>query len=171
MAVVREMKAGSVSITNRAWDSLSALPIGPLALQLGNVLRRTAEGSWPVLVQWAGLALVAMAAVAWLARKRSWVKGPRRSVSPQEQAVTQLYRKMVEQFSRQGLSKSDATPPLEFLSMIGQTWKAAEKEAGTITELYCRTRFGHTSPTEEELQQAQDSLRHLLALKRTALLP
>ncbi len=171
MAVVRQMKAGSVSITNRAWDSLSALSIGPLAVQLGNALRRTAEESWRVLVQWAGLALLAVAAVAWLAMKQPWMFGPRQSLSPQEQAITQLYRKMVEQFSRQGLSKSDATPPLEFLSMIGQTWKTAEKEAATITELYCRARFGHIPPTDEELQQAQDSLRQLLALKRTALLP
>jgi hypothetical protein len=167
MAVVREVKAGSVSMTNRIWETLRAVPFAPLALQFASTIRRIVDESGLAWLQWAGVALLTMASTTWLVMKQPWVKRRRSGLPPQEQAITQLYRNMVSQFSRHGLLKRDGTPPLEFLSMIRETWKPAEEEATTITQLYCRVRFGHATLTEAELQQARDSLRRLLALKRT----
>jgi protein-glutamine gamma-glutamyltransferase len=167
IAVVREVKANSASMSHRIWESLSAVPFAPLAVQFANAIRRIADENGRAWFQWAGFGLLTAAAMIWLVMKQPWVKRPRSRLSPQEQPITQLYRNMVDQFSRQGLLKPDATPPLEFLSMIGETWKLAEREATTITQLYCRARFGHAPLTEVELQQARDSLRRLLVLKCT----
>jgi transglutaminase-like putative cysteine protease len=169
MAVVREVKASSVSMTARVWESLSAIAFVSLAVPFSNAIRWIAEESGRTSIQWAGIGLILASAMIWLVIKRPWVKRPGRSLSAQEQPITQLYRSMVHLFSRHGLLKPDTTPPLEFLSMIREAWKPAEKEATTITHLYCRARFGHASLTEAELQQARDSLRRLLALTRMPL--
>lgn len=166
MAVVREVKAGSASAGNKVWDSVRNL-FYPLAARIENAVRQAAEGNVRLLTELVGLALMMTAVIAWLARRPAWRTGRLKANPRQQQAIAQLYKKMVDQLSVRGLSKPEGTTPLEFLSIIRERQKPVEPAAAIITALYCRARFGHTPPTEDELRRAQDSLRQMITLKQT----
>jgi protein-glutamine gamma-glutamyltransferase len=165
IAMVREVTANSTAVKNKAWDSLNTF-WSPLATGLENALRYAAEGNLRLLSAYTGLMLLGITALAWFTRIRLWTKSWLIAPPPQ-QAMTQLYRKMLRYLSRRGFPKPAAIPPLEFLAIVRERWKAADTAVTIITGLYCRARFGHTPPTEEELHLAEDSLRQLKALERT----
>lgn len=166
LAVVRELKAGSASVRNRAWDSLTTL-LNPLATSLGKVVQYVAEGNVRLLGEFLGLVLVGLSAIIWLVWKRPWAtEFWSKTVPREEQVITHLYKKMLHHLARKGISKPTATPPLAFLHVIHKEWSSASSAATTITELYCRVRFGRTPLTEEELLLAQHSLRQLMVLER-----
>lgn len=161
MAVVREVKVSSASAGNRIWDSVHR-SLYSVAARMENAARQAVEGNVRLLTELAGLSLVMTALMAWWAQRQARSKGPLKAHPRRQQAIVQLYQKMVEQFSKQGLSKPDGSTPFEFLSVIRERRRGAEHAAEAITVLYCRARFGQTPPTEDELRLAQDSLRHLM---------
>lgn len=166
IAVVRELKAGGAAVRTKAWDSVSAF-LPPLATSLGKVTRYIAEGNLRPMVEFAGLALAGLGAIVWLAWKRPWASAVRgQAASVKDRAMALLYEKMLRHLARNGMPKHAATPPLEFLRLIQKEWAEAGSAVATITELYCRARFGHSPLTREELSLAQDNLRRLLALER-----
>lgn len=166
IAVVRELKAGGESARTKAWDSISAF-LAPLATGLGKITRSITEGNPRPLVEFAGLALAGLGAIVWLTRKRPWTSAVHGQVaSVKDRAMVLLYEKMLWYLARNGMPKRAATPPLEFLRLIQQEWAEAGSAVATITELYCRSRFGHILLTKEELSLAQKNLRQLLALER-----
>lgn len=166
LAVVRELKAGSASVRNRAWDSLATM-LNPLATTLGRITQYVAEGNLRLLGEFLGLTLIGLSALTWLVWKRPWTRGFRsKGATPEEQAITHLYKRMIHHLARKGISKPTATPPLEFTRIIRAQWHDASSAVAAITELYCRVRFGHTPLTKEELLLAQDNLHQLMVLDR-----
>ncbi|TKS61851.1 MAG: hypothetical protein EWM72_00254 [Nitrospira sp.] len=166
LAVVRELKAGSASVRNRAWDSLATI-LNPLAAILGRATQYIAEGNAGLLGKFLGLALMGLSVFIWLAWKRPWTRGfQSKRATRDEQPITHLYIRMIRHLARRGISKPTAAPPLEFIRIIQEQWNDASSAVATITELYCRARFGHTPLTKEELHLAQDNLRQLMVLDR-----
>jgi protein-glutamine gamma-glutamyltransferase len=166
MAVVREVKAGSVLASTKAWDSMRNV-FYPLAARIEKAVRQAGEGNLRLFAVLVGLVLMLTAVIAWWAGRPAWRKERLKASPRQPHAIVQVYKTMLEQLSVRGLSKPDGTTPLEFLSIIRERRKAAEPAAATITVLYCRARFGQTPPTEDELRLAKASLRQLMALEQT----
>jgi hypothetical protein len=166
LAVVQELKAGSASVRNRAWDSLTTM-LNPLATTLGRVAHYVTEGNLRLLGEFLGLTLIGLSALVWLAWKRPWTRGFRSNrATREEQAITHLYKRMIHHLARRGISKPTAMPPLAFIRIVHKQWSDASSAVATITELYCRARFGHTPLTKEELRFAQDNLRQLKVIDR-----
>lgn len=166
LAVVREIKSGSTSARNRAWDSLSALVTSMTALfgKSGEYLSRSAL----LFVVLLGLAVIGLGAILWVRFARPWertlfLKADRQA----EPAISQLYRQMIRHLEKRGIARPAAMAPLELIRITQEQWKDASSAVGTITALYCRGRFGQMPLTGEEFRSAQDSLRHLMALERT----
>ena len=166
LAVVRELKVSTASVRNHAWDSLTTF-LNPLATSLGRVTRYLAEGNVRLLGAFLGLTLIGVGAIVWLAWKRPWKKIFRSRVEArEEQAITHLYKKMIHYLEQRGIAKPTATPPLEFIRIIHTEWHGASSAVATITNLYCRARFGHAPLTKEELLLAKDNFRQLMQLDR-----
>lgn len=166
LSVVRELKAGSAFVRNRAWDSLNTV-LGPLATGLGRVAQYLAEGNLRLVGEFLGLTLIGTIVLIWLAWKRPWTRGSRTPrTSREEQPIVHLYKRMIHHLARKGMPKPTGTPPLEFSRLIGARWVDAGSPVAVITELYCRARFGHATLTKDELLLARDHLRHLMVLDR-----
>jgi hypothetical protein len=101
--------------------------------------------------------------------KRPW-PGAWRTNPPSAagQRITHLYQAMIAHLARRGLFKKPATTPLEFLRTIQKEWSPAGTAVATVTEYYCRARFGRTRLTPTELDQAEASLREVTRLERRA---
>ncbi|HSA63010.1 MAG TPA: DUF3488 and transglutaminase-like domain-containing protein [Nitrospiraceae bacterium] len=166
LAVVRELKAGSASVRNRAWDSLNTL-LSPLATTLGKISQFIAEGNLRLLGEFLGLTLLGVGVLIWLALKRPW-RGRLQSTraAREEQPIVYLYKRMLLHLAGRGIAKPTATPPLEFSRLVHAQWNDASPAVAIITELYCRARFGDTTLTQVELLLAQDNLRRLMILNR-----
>ena len=166
LAVVRELKVSTASVQSRAWDSLSTY-LNPVATSFGQATRYLAEGNLRLLGAFFGLTLIGLGTIIWLAWKRPWTRGSHSKMEArEEQAITHLYKKMIHHLEQRGIAKPIATPPLEFIRIIHAEWNSASSTVATITDLYCRARFGHAPLTKEELLLAKDNLRQLMLLDR-----
>lgn len=164
LAVVRELKAGSTSVRNLAWDSLSTV-ISPLLSMLERMAHNVSSGNLLLLGEFLGLILIGLSALTWLVWKRPWTKrDSTRRATRDEQVITRLYQRMLNHLARKGISKPVAMPPLEFLRFSRMRWSEAGALVATITELYCRARFGRMGLTQDELHSAQDCFRRLIVL-------
>ncbi len=134
---------------------------------LGGMTEYAFTGTILSLVEVLGPALIGLALLLWLGIKRPWAKGMLGKKSTlDEQIIVQLYRRMISHLARKGVSKLTAMPPLEFVRLTQERWSDAASAVASITELYCRARFGHIPPTREELSLAEDHLRDLMALDK-----
>lgn len=166
LAVVRELKAGGTSARNKALDSMSAL-FSPFMAMLGGITEYASQGTIQPLVQVLGPALIVLAVLLWLGIKRPWFKRMVCKKTPRdEQLIVQLYGRMIRHLARKGISKPAATPPFEFVRLTRERWRDAGSAVASVTELYCRARFGRIPPTSEDLRRAEDNLRHLMALEK-----
>ena len=165
MAVVREVTTGGTSAGNRAWHSLSGV-ISLISASLSKFTQSLWDGQGLSVVQILGLALVGFGIMGWRILKRPWRAGFHPTSVRQEEAIISLYKKMVRHLAGAGISKPIATPPLQFLHTIHREWNEAKVPAATITELYCRARFGHGILTDSELRLAEHHLCHLMSLER-----
>ncbi|HEU5407155.1 MAG TPA: DUF3488 and transglutaminase-like domain-containing protein, partial [Nitrospira sp.] len=147
LAVVRELRAGGTSARNKALDSMSAL-FSPVMTMLSGITEYASQGTiWP-LVQVLGPALIGLAVLLWLRIKRPWAKGMAcKKTTRDEQLIVQLYGRMINHLARRGISKLTAMPPLEFVRLTQERWRDAGSAVASITNLYCRTRFGQISLT------------------------
>ena len=165
LAVVRELKSGSTSASNRAWDSLSALVTSTMA-----VFGKNAEAlskSALLFVVLLGLAVIGLGALLWVRYARPWERALFLKADRQEEpAISHLYRQMIRHLDKRGIVRPAAMAPLELIRLTQEQWQDAGSAVGTITALYCRGRFGQMPLTREEFRSAQDSLRHLMALHR-----
>ncbi len=167
LAVVRELKAESTSARNKALDSMSAL-FGSFAAMLSGMTEYGLQGTIRSLAAVLGPALIGLGVLLWLGIRRPWVKGTdsKKKMMGDEQLITQLYGRMISHLARKGISKPAATPPLEFVCITRDRWHDASSAVASITEIYCRARFGRIYPTREELSLAEDHLRCLMALDK-----
>lgn len=165
LAVVRGLKAGGAAVRSQVWGSLTAFfesfAEKETTFLFGRNGRVGGMGLIAVLVLPLGL-------FVWLARYR--LLGRLVGVSTlnrQESPITRLYKAMLDHLARNGISKPPTTAPIEFLNVVHEQWAGAGSLVTTITELYCRGRFGPTGMTEEDLLLAQQALRQLLLLHRS----
>ena len=166
LAAVRELKAESASARNKALDSMSAL-FSPFMAMLGKMTDYVFKGTIRSLIEALGLVLIGAAVLLWLVIRRPWAKGTvSKKATRDEQVIMQLYGRMIRHLADKGISKLTAMPPLEFVRFTQERWSVASSAVATITELYCRARFGQIPPTSEELSLAEDHLRDLMALDK-----
>jgi uncharacterized membrane protein len=164
LAVVRDLQTGGASVRLRTLDSLAAF-VRPLTAAFERGIDYMTTGDLTRVGKLVALLLAGCGAAAWFVWARPW-NWPRRGTgaAADEQAIVQLYRRMLRQLERRGIRKPAAMPPLQFIRIIQVQWSTAGTAVASITELYCRARFGRASLTNEELRRAQDQLRHLSAL-------
>jgi transglutaminase-like putative cysteine protease len=166
LAVVRELKAGGASVRNRAVDSLATI-LTPVTLMVERAAQYVSRGNLRQLGGFLGLILMGIGALIWLAWKRPWSMRFSAKREPRdEQMMTRLYERMLRHLARRGISKPRAMPPLQFIRFIQAQWSEAGSAVATITELYCRARFGQIHLTHEQLQSAEDRFRQLIAMDR-----
>ena len=164
VAVVRGLKEGSDAVRHHAWSSLSSLlaPIGDL---LGTMIQSAREGNLRLALEFLGLVVVGFGAMIGLIRVWPWgQKGLSKSASRDRALMAHIYEGAIKQVARYGIAKSPATTPLEFLQSVKEQWAQAGESMATVTDLYCRGRFGQVALTKEELDRAQQSLRQLTRL-------
>lgn len=164
LAVVRGLKEGTTVVRERAWSSLSSLlaPAGDFA---GKLLSRVVEGNARLMVGFLSFVALGLGLVLWLAQRKPWNRWRYSGTSHGEHAViTQIYRNVLKQIARYGIVKAEHTTPREFLLVVGNQWAAAGEAVSTITELYCRGRFGKAILTRQEIDLAYQSLRQLTSL-------
>lgn len=165
LAVVRELKAGGTSARHKAFDSVGAL-FSPFLAMFGGMTEYASKGTMQFAVELFGILLIGLA-VLWLGIKRPWVRGMvSRKTTRDEQVIVQLYGRMVKHLAGEGIAKPTSTGPLEFVRIAQAKWSDSNSAVASITELYCRTRFGQIPLTQEELTLAEDHLRRLMALDK-----
>ncbi len=166
LAVVRELEAGSTSARNKALDSMSTL-FGRFLAMFGGMADYASKGTIQSLAEVLIPMLIGLAVLLWLGIRRPWAKGMiSKKTTLDEQVIMQLYGRMVRHLARKGIAKLTAMPPLEFVRLTQERWSNAGSAVASITELYCRARFGQIPPTREELSLAENHLRELMALDR-----
>ncbi|THJ22327.1 MAG: DUF3488 domain-containing protein [Nitrospira sp. CG24D] len=161
LAVVRGLKEGTTVVRDRAWSSLSSLlaPAGDFA---GKLLSRVGEGNVRLTLGFLSFIALGLGLVIWLVQRKPWNRWRYSSASHREHVViTQIYRNVLKQIARYGIVKTEHTTPREFLLVVGNQWEAAGESVSTITELYCRGRFGKAMLTQQEIDLAYQSLRQL----------
>lgn len=167
LAVVRELKAEGLSVQSKALDSVTALFGSFMAVLSRMVTHDMSQIRIGLLGEILGFVLITLALVFWLSWRRPWMAlNPWKKTYSNEQVIAQLYRRMRAYLDGQGLLRSVAIAPLELVEITRARWREAHSAVASITELYCRTRFGHLPLTPEDLKHAEGHLRRLLELPK-----
>lgn len=164
LAVVRGLKEGTAVVRERAWNSVASLlaPVGDIA---GKILSYVVEGNVRLLTGFLSSVALGVGLVVWLAQRKPWSRWRRSDPVVREQIVIgQIYRGVLKQIKRHGIVKPLNATPQEFLLLVRQQWAAAGEFVATITELYCRGRFGKIVLTQQEIDLAYHSLKQLTLL-------
>lgn len=160
LAVVRGLKEGTSTVREQAWSSLSSLWHG-LGDRIGHGLLSIREWNLRLAVEFLGLVAIGFGLLAGLYRYRPWQAQTAARIPADRTRVAHLYERAVRHATRHGLIKRPEATPLEFLHLVRNRWAEAGDAMATITELYCRCRYGQTSLTRTELEQARQCLAHL----------
>lgn len=164
LAVVQGLKEGTTVVRDRAWSSLSSL-VAPAGDFAGRVIRYIAEGNALLMTGFLSCVLLGVGLVIWLMQRKPW--NFRRYPDPVNRdhaIIAQIYHGVLKQIARQGIVKPRNATPREFLQLVHQRWAAAAESVSTITELYCRGRFGKANLSQHEIELAYHSLRQLTLL-------
>ena len=166
LAVVRDLQTGGASVSLWTLGSLAAF-VRPLTAAFETGINYMTSGDLTAVGKLVALLLAGCVAVAWLIW--TWLRNwPRRSrgAASDDQAIVHLYRLMLRQLERKGMCKPSTMPPLQFIRVIQEQWNTASTAVASITELYCRARFGRVPVTQEELHRARETLHRLRSLSR-----
>ncbi|MCS6286173.1 MAG: DUF3488 domain-containing protein [Nitrospira sp.] len=164
LAVVRGLKEGTAVVRDRAWNSLSLLlaPAGDFA---GKTLSYIVGGNVRLAAGFLSFVVLGVGLVIWLMQRKPWSRWRRSGPVIREHIVIgQIYRGVLKQIERHGIAKPRNATPQEFLLLVQQQWAAAAEFVATITELYCRGRFGKMILTQQEIDLAYHSLKQLTQL-------
>ena len=164
LAVVRGLKEGTTVVRDRAWSSVSSVfaPVGDLA---GQLLSRVAEGNVRLMVGFLSFVVLGLGLAIWLVQRKPWSRWRSSNTRHGHDAIiSQIYRNLLRQIARYGIVKAEHATPREFLLIVGNQWAAAAESVSTITDLYCRGRFGKAILTQQEIDLAYHSLRQLALL-------
>jgi hypothetical protein len=165
LAVVRGLKESTEAVRARAWNSLFSL-LSPIGDVLRNAMRYAGEGNLRLLLEFLGLVFLGLSIMVWLVLKRPWTSWMQiTKLSPEGKIITQVYQKMIHYVARRGMVKPASATPLEFLRVVQRDWASASVAVATVTELYCRGRFGEIPLSNEELELAYQCLRDVKALE------
>ncbi|MCA1958166.1 MAG: DUF3488 and transglutaminase-like domain-containing protein [Nitrospira sp.] len=168
LAIVQGVQVGSATIGQKVWDSTSKWFTLPTSWRerIVGLHDRSATG---ILVAGFIAILTGLCLLLWLVGEKQLRYGrpfSKGNIQDDRQAVTKLYEDMILGLSSKGVQKSASTGPLQFLDTIRTQWTGAFPLAATITELYCRGRFGRTRLTPDEYTIAQNTLCQLMSLTR-----
>lgn len=170
LAVVRELKAEGMSVRNKALDSMTALFGAFMTILSGVVTHDLSQIRIGLLGEFLGFAVISLAIFFWLRRRRPWAAwSPWKKDHDNELVIAQYYLRMRTYLVGQGFSSSTAIAPLELVEITQARWREAHFAVASITELYCRTRFGHIPLTHEDLKRVEDHLHRLLELRKAPL--
>ena len=164
LAVVRELKTGGQSVGHKTLDSMATL-FRPIMRLLGGIpdymfpsTLRPQESMW-------GLIVVVCIILLGLSVRRILAKAfPDKQMPHEDHHIVDLYKQMIKRLADNGIAKTATTTPLEFVHIARIRWGEANRAVASITELYCRSRFGRIPLTDEELGMAEDGIRQLTIL-------
>ncbi|MCP9455665.1 MAG: DUF3488 and transglutaminase-like domain-containing protein [Nitrospira sp.] len=167
LAIVQGVRISGATVGQKVWGSTSRWVTPPTSWRerIVDLYDRSTAG----ILAAGGIAILAgLCLFLWLGWKRSrhgrvFSKG---GIQGERRAVTKLYTDMILYLSSKGIQKPVTRGPLQFLDTIRAQWTDAFPPAATITELYCRGRFGRARLTSEEYAIAQNKLHHLMRLTR-----
>ncbi|GKS64339.1 hypothetical protein YTPLAS72_16430 [Nitrospira sp.] len=166
LAVVQELKAGGKSVGHRTLDSLVTI-LSPFTRLLGIIPDQLFRGRvQPQAAIWGGTVLF-LIILLWLGMKG--IKGRIRvdkKATLEEPRIVELYKQMLARLAANGIAKAAGTTPWEFVHVTRLRWGEANPVVASITELYCRARFGGVLLTDEELQLAKDRLTQLTSIEK-----
>ena len=166
LAVVRELKAGGKSVGHRTLDSLVTI-LSPFSRLIGMIPDQLFRGSVPPQAAIVGSTALFLIILLWLGMKG--IKGRIRvdkKITPEEQRIVEIYKQMLARLADSGIAKAACITPWEFVQVTRRRWGEANSSVASITELYCRARFGGILLTDEELQFAKDRLTELTSLEK-----
>jgi hypothetical protein len=164
LAVVQELKAGGQSVGHRALDSMATL-FSPILRLLGGIPDYVFPSNLRPQGSIWGLLVVACIILLWLSVRRILARTfPDKKITQEDHRMVDLYKQMIKRLADKGIAKTATTTPLEFVRIARIRWSEANLAVASITELYCRARFGGIPLTDEELGTAEDRLRHLTML-------
>jgi hypothetical protein len=76
---------------------------------------------------------------------------------------------MLTVLRRGGVEKPYWQPPLHFAQTVERDWPAVAQQVRTITDLFYRARYGHTTMASGELAQARRCVKELASTLRVKL--
>ncbi len=166
ITIVRGVQIGSATVGRKVWDSMSGWFNPPPSWR--ETIVGLYDRSTAILAAGVIAVLTGLCRLLWLRWKQSrygsvFSKG---GTQDERQAVTKLYSDMILYLSSKGIQKPVTTGPLQFLDTIRMQWTDAFPLAATITELYCRGRFGNATLTSDEYTIAKNKLCQLMGLTR-----
>ncbi|MDH5640034.1 MAG: DUF3488 and transglutaminase-like domain-containing protein [Nitrospira sp.] len=165
LAMARGIQVGSVAVKNKAKESLAYM-VDSMTAVMGRATRYFNDNHL-MWVSESFLALIAVTFLIWLNWAKVWGRGGHsKNVRSEDHEVTHLYKRMVVHLEKKGILKPVGMTPLEFIRIMQEEWAEARLPVSTITELYCKGRFGKHPVTQEEYRSAQETFRQLLALER-----
>lgn len=166
MAVVRGVREGSDALRDwtSAWVSTMTAPFVGRFDQLVRFIRSLKPG-----ILESSIGLVALGLVVLLTRARHHLRlwaTRHLPASRRQLVIAQLYVRMIQALSRQGLVKQATSTPAEFLKQVEREWAMAGPLVARITTLYQQGRFSQTPLTAEDLGQVAEQIGQLQALTR-----
>jgi protein-glutamine gamma-glutamyltransferase len=164
LAVVRELTAGGKSAGHKALDSMATI-LSPFTRLLGMIPDQVFRGNIRPQSVILALTVVVFFILLWLGLRRIARVRIDKKIASEEQRIVDLYKQMIKRVADRGIEKPAGTTPLEFVHVTRMRWSEANSAVASITELYCRARFGGLLLTDDELQLAKDRLRQLTSLK------
>ncbi|MCP9448899.1 MAG: DUF3488 and transglutaminase-like domain-containing protein [Nitrospira sp.] len=167
LAIVQGVRISGATVGQKVWDSTSRWFPPPTSWRerIVDLYDRSTTG---ILVTGFIAILVGLCLFLWL-RWRQSRHGrlfPKSGIQRDRRVVAKLYTDMILYLSSKGVQKPVNTGPLQFLDTIRTQWTGAFPLAATITELYCRERFGRARLTSDEYAIAQNKLDRLMSLIR-----
>ncbi|HZS11929.1 MAG TPA: DUF3488 and transglutaminase-like domain-containing protein [Nitrospirales bacterium] len=117
-------------------------------------LLRNAEWMLAVIMVIAGI--IAVAAVLILRTLRRL-----RLSTAGGQIMVKLYARLLRLAAKRGIVKPPGMTPTEFTARVARDWPAAASRVRSMTELYCRIRFGQYTLRPEDLRDAEALLAEL----------
>ncbi len=167
LAVVQGIRESSDSV--RARISLSLMgwlnPLSNAMTRLGRLVRQADLGQLATM-----LVLVMLGGAFFVLVIRQTIQSRRGNgaeLSAEQRVAIQLYKRMVDLLGTHGLVKPTSTAPIEFAQRVRQQRHDAGLLVETLTQFYCRVRFGKIPLTSEELARADQLLAQLRTVLRS----
>ncbi len=168
VAVVQGIREGGDALRTKLAESLAAL-LAPLAAGLATITHLLNTVNRPQFGLMLAIVSIGCVLLGWLVLRGPWrLSRGNRSASVQQATATQLYRRMIQLVASHGVRPSTSTTPTELLQLVRRHWQEAGPQIETLTNLYCRVRFGHTPLTTEDMVLAEDLLLSLRTIGQPA---
>lgn len=131
------------------------------------------DWNWTVLAGWiAATVMLWIIVFRWARRRRIPSLAAVSRYTPDQQAATRFYARMLELLERRGLPKPPALAPLEYARHVAAQWTDAAALVRVLTDLYCRGRFSSAPLSPDDLSSADrllDDLGRLLTRSQDGL--